>query len=304
MTSTLRRRGAACVIGLLSAVGASTGARAQATPRVDSASAGADSPSSYPTYSLGRDLAILGVGSGLLASTTLVSAEVRPVPSQGLDATELGWSVDRNVVGTFSSRADRLSDRTRNFAVVYPFVLAWATNPGERWAAMGRRSLVYGEAFMLAGGLTYLAKQTIGRARPFTYLTAAELSGHSGYDVTQSSAFESMPSGHAASAFVGAGLGITEYLLSRPRASGLERFGVGALGGALGSATATLRVEAGKHFPSDVLAGAGIGLATGVALPLLHRGDRSWPTPRAWLEGVGGLLTGALVGAVVVDASY
>lgn len=304
MTSRLRIRARTLVAALLFALPAPAAVQAQAAPRADSASAAALFPPAYPRYSLGRDLTILGFGGGLLASTALVSADIRTVPAQGLDASQLAWSLDRGVVGTFSARADLLSDRTRDAAAAYPFLLAWVSNPGARWSAVGRRSLVYAEAFMLTGGLTYVSKRMIGRARPFTYLTAAELAGHSGYDVTQSSAFESMPSGHAASAFAGAGLAITEHLLTRPGASGLERFGVAVLGGALGGATSTLRVEAGKHFPSDVLVGAGIGLTAGVALPLLHRGERPWPSRRHWLEAAGGVLTGALVGALVVDVAY
>ena len=75
-------------------------------------------------------------------------------------------------------------------------------------------------------------------------------------------------------------LATTEHLLTRPEASTRERLVVGFTGGALGAATAALRVEAGQHFPSDVLVGSAIGIATGVTLPLAHA-DGPGPTRRA-----------------------
>jgi membrane-associated phospholipid phosphatase len=44
-------------------------------------------------------------------------------------------------------------------------------------------------------------------------------------------------------------------------------------GGAVvaGAGMAFLRMFAGKHFPTDVLAGATVGAAVGLTVPLLHR---------------------------------
>ena len=59
--------------------------------------------------------------------------------------------------------------------------------------------------------------------------------------------------------------------------------------------TALCRVQAGQHFPSDVLVGSGIGVASGIAIPLLHRGDRSLPSRRALLETLGGTVLGSVL---------
>jgi len=93
---------------------------------------------------------------------------------------------------------------------------------------------------------------------------------------------------------------MTDYLLSRPDASWAERVGVGLVGGGLAGATSALRVTAGQHFPSDVIAGAGIGIVTGVAVPLLHRGGRPLPSSEALFEVLGGALVGTLIGVVAV----
>ena len=92
---------------------------------------------------------------------------------------------------------------------------------------------------------------------------------------------------------------MTEHLLLRPDASWVERVGIGFLGGTVASATSALRVESGQHFPTDVIAGAGIGIATGVAVPLLHRGALPMPSSNAWLQMIGGSLAGALTGVLL-----
>ena len=95
---------------------------------------------------------------------------------------------------------------------------------------------------------------------------------------------------------------MTEHLLYRPEASGLERVAIGFLGGALGTSTAALRVAAGQHFPTDVIVGSLIGAGTGVTVPLLHRGSQPMPSSRAWLQMWGGALGGSIVGILVGTA--
>ena len=163
----------------------------------------------------------------------------------------------------------------------------------------GSSTLVYAETFLVSQGITRLAKSTLGRARPYAYLPAISRPNEASYDVSRDRTFRSMPSGHSASAWTGAAFGLTEHLLRRPDASPLERVGVGFLGGALAGATSTLRVAAGQHFPSDVVVGAGIGILTGVTVPLLHRGGRPLPTSSAWLQAAGGVVAGTFFGVVV-----
>jgi len=74
--------------------------------------------------------------------------------------------------------------------------------------------------------------------------------------------------------------------------------------------TSTLRVSAGKHFPSDVLAGGAIGMASGVLVPMVHlyatpAGRRApHPSGRAWLQALGGMTAGIVTGILIVEASY
>jgi membrane-associated phospholipid phosphatase len=64
----------------------------------------------------------------------------------------------------------------------------------------------------------------------------------------------------------------------------------------LAGATSDLRVRAGKHFYSDVLAGAAIGAGVGVLVPALHLGGQARPLlPCEWIAIGTAPLAGALL---------
>jgi membrane-associated phospholipid phosphatase len=135
--------------------------------------------------------------------------------------------------------------------------------PETKLEAAARRSLVYAETFLASQGLTFLGKTGFGRPRPYAYEPSQQRD--IGPGPFPANTVRSMPSGHSSSAWAGAAIAITEHPFQRPEAGGLDRFGVGFVGGALAGSTSALRVTAGQHFPSDVIAGAGVGLASGIA---------------------------------------
>ena len=261
--------------------------------------------SGYPTWETATEVALTSVGAAAAASSFLIPIDVRDVPASGLDPAGIRLSMDRNIVGNASLSAASASDWTRNAAFLMPVTLAAFIGPeGERWPSVGRRTLIYGEAFLLSLGLTGLGKTAFSRPRPFAYLSDEERPADDYYDPTSSRAFVSMPSGHASSAWTAVGLGAAEFMLYEPAASGWARAAVGFVGGALGGSTAALRVHAGQHFPSDVIVGSLLGLGSGVTVPLLHRGDIAMPTTRAWLQTSSGMVVGAAVGVLLSGALY
>ena len=284
---------------LITALCLPTSALAQVTASRDSASTPAGL---HPDLHVWREAGLSVLGGGLLLSGYLAPITFRDVPAQGFDPVEIDWSLDRRVIGDHSPGVSVYSDWTRNAAIIFPLVLTATTSPRDaRWSGLGRTAVVHAETLLISQGLSLLGKKVLGRARPYAYLPATVRPNESSYDVSRERTFRSMPSGHSLSAWAGATMGMTEYLLSRPEASWLARAGVGFLGGALAGATSSLRVEAGQHFPSDVVAGAGLGIVVGVTIPLLHRGARSGPSSRAWLQMTGGALLGTLLGSVAVQ---
>lgn len=285
------------VLMLQVAVCLPTDARGQVVQGVDTLTL--QSTRGYPDLRKGREIILSAVGASLMATSFLVSVDFFEVPPQGLDPTGIRWTVDQDIVGNRSLAASGMSDWTRNVALVFPMALSLTmAQPGERWHGLSHSGLVYAEALLVSQGLTMVGKAAVGRARPFAYLPASDRPDDKRYDVTAERTFFSMPSGHASSAWMAATLGMTTHLLQRPEAGWIERAGIGFFGGALAGATSALRVEAGQHFPSDVLVGAGIGIVSGVAIPLLHRGERRVET-NALLQMIGGGVAGTLVGILL-----
>lgn len=276
--------------------------RAQTVARSDSASSVA-AVAAQPHLDGWREGGLSLVGSGLLLSGRFIDAPLRDVPTEGLDPLRISSSLDRGAVGELNTRASSVSDWTRNAALAFPFAVSLATSPdGARKSGLARTAVVHAETLLISGGLTQLGKKLLGRTRPYAYVSAPSRPDGTAYDVTQGRTFLSMPSGHASAAWAGTAMGLTEYMLNRPQAPWWERAAVGFSGGALAGVTSALRVEAGQHFPSDVLAGAGIGVVTGVTIPLLHRGDRRIPSPKSWLQMTGGVLVGTFLGTLVAES--
>jgi len=278
---------------------AQTAARSDSVPVVRSES----SPvAARPDLHGWREAGLSALGTGLLLSGHFTDVRYRAVPAAGYDPLRIDWSVDRGEVGDLSPGASTASNWTRNAAIAFPLAMSLATSPGgARTSGLARTAVVQGEAMLISGGLTMLGKKLLGRARPYAYVPALARPDGSSYDATQERTFVSMPSGHSATAWTGAAMGLTEYMLNRPVAPWWERAAVGFAGGALAGATSALRVEAGQHFPSDVLAGAGLGIAVGVTVPLLHRGDRRIPSPKSWLQMTGGVLVGSFLGTLAAE---
>jgi membrane-associated phospholipid phosphatase len=264
-----------------------------------------------PRYRWSVDAPLATAAAGFLIGGSQLSVSHQLVPPQGLDPSRIHWTIDRRVVGEVSERADSDSDYFLAGALVYPMVVAFASQPsGARLSGTLCRSLEYAEAYALAEGLNQVLKGSIDRPRPYTYLPAASRPDNPAYDVTADEAFRSIPSGHAAQAFTGAAFAVTDHLLTRPTASWRERVAISAVGGFLAGATATLRVEGGQHFPTDTFVGGLIGTASGVTVPLLHHyvtpdGRRApKPSRRAWWQAIGGFVGGVALGYVAGEALY
>lgn len=155
--------------------------------------------------------------------------------------------------------------------------------------------LIEAEALALTALLTTVMKFAVGRPRPYTSLTAADVGSRDREaledDLQSPDRSHSFPSGHTALAFAAATSLATTLTLDAPHTK-RARVTLGltwSLALLAAGTTAALRVVAGKHYPSDVIAGAALGSAIGVATPLAHtrwsargrhRASRSRSRPR------------------------
>lgn len=168
--------------------------------------------------------------------------------------TELDWSLARP-----------LSDAGLISMVLLPFgVSAFdAGLNGVPARNVAIDSLVIGQT--LSGTLlaTALLKVAVRRPRPFTYNPNFDKADRFAGDARLS-----FPSGHTSMAFAAAS--VTAVMLTK-RYPGQVGAGIGVAGAYVGAATVgLLRVLGGKHFITDVLAGAVLGTALGLAIPLAH----------------------------------
>jgi membrane-associated phospholipid phosphatase len=176
---------------------------------------------------------------------------------------------DRAALDMLSDTAGKWSDRTRDVCLALPLLAAASTLHDRSHESGGEMVTVlamYIESNFLIYALTSLAKGTFHRSRPYAYNTELTV------DVRrEQNASLSFWSGHAASAFNGTVFACTVFQSYHPDSPLVKP--VWALGLTAAMTTGFLRIRAGQHFPSDVLAGAAVGSFTGWLVPRLHRNE-------------------------------
>jgi membrane-associated phospholipid phosphatase len=238
-----------------------------------------------------KDAPVLAVGPAdgaiaLGAVAGVVALGFIPVAAHRWRKEPLGW--DESVRGTWSNTHARIADTTVATSLLMPVVFGALTTGSQHLEKL----VIYSETISLTLLLNGIVKYTVHRPRPYTYTEDAEQRAYT--QEQGGDAFLSYFSGHSASAFAAATAGSLLYGYgstdTRARAIlwGIEM--------SLASATGVERVRAGKHFVSDVVVGALVGSAMGIAVPKLHLRDSSKSSVsmlwQEWAAVGGGLVLG------------
>ena len=217
------------------------------------------------------DLGVTGFGFLLGGSATLFEEELSHAPCAGLcDRSEIALGLDRSVVGNHSVAARSWSDGLITGLTVAPLLLV-AVDHG--WQSGDARDALLTDAVLLAEtasvnlALNTAVKHAVGRKRPLTYDSSWTEADRSSADASLS-----FYSGHSATAFAMATATSRIFMIRHPDSDWVLPLWLGAE--ALAATTAVLRVEAGKHFWSDVAVGALVGSAVGYLVPELHLRER------------------------------
>lgn len=163
--------------------------------------------------------------------------------------------------------AARISDYLVWSLILYPVADAvWVGGYVHRDSIVSSQLLLMNiESFATTALAVQLGKVLIGRERPGRGPCYEDPTSEG----CKRQSTKSHPSGHTAMAFTGAALTCIHHSkLPLYGGGGADRIACGAAMGAA-AAVGLLRISSNRHFFSDVVAGAGVGLASGFLLPIL-----------------------------------
>jgi membrane-associated phospholipid phosphatase len=211
-------------------------------------------------------------------SVILAASVVWLLPqSMGRETVKPSCPCDRTVVRGFDSfalgRRSAAANTASNVAIttltVAPILLdALDVNlSGGSWSGYGLDLLVMLQALTVNGALNETMKLTVRRPRPLVYDPVAGSN-----DLTLPDNYLSFYSGHTSSTLAVTMSYATTFALRHPESP--ARYWIYGGAAVTGATMGLLRVLAGKHFPTDVLAGAAVGGAVGLVVPRLHARNR------------------------------
>jgi membrane-associated phospholipid phosphatase len=219
---------------------------------------------------------------GAVASSVAASI-IRPLGNHNLEEPILFDESVRDALrfDSLNARyaARDLSDVFLSMEVTWPFAVdalivaaGVRRSPDVAW----EMAVIDAEAIALTTAVHQITTLLVSRPRPYLQSCGDELSPDLN-DCVRNSGYRSFFSGHSATAFVGASL-ICAHRARHELFGRTADIVTCATAYAAAAATATLRVVGDVHNASDVITGALVGTAIGLAVPALHY--RSWDTSK------------------------
>ena len=230
--------------------------------------AGTSSAQAPYAFSPGRELAITLPGLAFQGASNLIKPDVEDLwlKAQATDRSEL-WAFDRPASFNWNTTAARTSDILLVAGIGGALTMALIDRPTAR---MGQPLAIMGETGLLTVGLTEMVKNVAHRARPYAYNPDVPDDVRMAAD-----AYTSFWSGHTAT--TAAMTFACAQLVQQSDASRIAKTITWSAAIAWPMAVGFYRVKAGKHFPTDVIAGYFIGAGIGLAVPYLHQTGRQNP---------------------------
>ncbi|HFA48205.1 MAG TPA: phosphatase PAP2 family protein [Bacteroidetes bacterium] len=187
-------------------------------------------------------------------------------------------SLDKNAIVSFDRRAAGHNSNTAHKASNYLFYGSAGLPLFFLADKKGRDNIhhiavLYGETIFITAGLTLLTKYSTRRTRPFVYNSDAD--NNKKFKTTAKGSFFS---GHAS--ITAANTFFTAKIFSDLYPDSKWKPAVWGLAAAIPAATGYLRVKAGKHFPTDVIAGYAVGASVGLLVPHFHLARKGGKTKK------------------------
>jgi len=212
-----------------------------------------------------REWLLLVSGSALEIGGLVAHNNVKPLTLDEISALKASDvnSFDRGAIRSY--RKATASDVLVGASIVLPLTLLADDQIRRDWKVVG---VMWGETLLLETGLNNLVKGLSRRTRPYVYDQQTPLSRKANPDA-RASFYSGHTSAAAAMSFF-TGRVFSDYLSDRK-----TRICLWSAAASYPVVVAILRVESGKHFPSDVIVGYVAGAAIGYVIPELHKAGRS-----------------------------
>jgi membrane-associated phospholipid phosphatase len=222
-----------------------------------------------PPYGLDPyvDIPLIGAGLGLQYHSGMALRETRatPIDLASLDRDDL-HPMDRWAAGFYSPFLSSTSGAIAFGNFLAPFALGGLElyRGQAGWGGMITDFILLEEALTISAAFVSYSKAFF-KLHPTPLVYGSEASEEAKMESRNVSSFFS---GHTTAAFTAAVFTGYTYGLKHPGSAAVPWVWGGSL--ATAAAVGGLRIAAGKHFPSDILAGAAVGSLFGYLVPRLH----------------------------------
>jgi membrane-associated phospholipid phosphatase len=222
-------------------------------------------------HDVATDATVVATSLVIIVSSEMGKGSLAPAMCRWCDDNLNG--LDRGARDAFKWENTRLAARISDgFGLIgAPLVnfgtLFVAGRDGGARSESGVDALLMLEAVGVSGVMNEVVKLTVGRERPFVHALPASEKSRVSHAADNNLSFYS---GHTSATMTMAAAGGTIATLRGYRLAPL----VWGTGVTISAITGFLRIASDKHYLTDVLAGAAIGAAVGILVPVIFHGRR------------------------------
>jgi len=218
-------------------------------------------------FSFKKEVPFIATSITALIGSVLIKNNNDSQPFTDYELTQLDRndvnSFDRSATYNYNPNAAEASDVLKFGVVIFPAL--FLVNKHTRKDIKGLALLTV-EVVSINWGITNSTKYLVNRTRPYVYNETTPTSVKKD-NQSRLSFFSGHVSHTAAVSFLFAKV-MTDY---NPDMSTKYKVGLWSVAALVPATTAYLRVRSGKHFPTDVMFGYGIGATIGWLIPHLHK---------------------------------
>ncbi len=222
-------------------------------------------PYTRPNWEWGA-VPLLAAGAYFADGTTDNVLGLTRVEIQALDPSAVNW-FDRYATRQFSKAWQTTSDVLLFASIAGAFATIGPSGGEDYWTGL----VMLFEVEAVTRIVTSVAKATVRRTRPYAHNVQLTVDQRLAKAEDEGDVNLSFFSGHSSAAFAAAVYASTYFQNVYPDSRWNTHMWIGTLAAATG--TAFGRMKAGKHYLSDVMVGAAVGVGIALAIPRLHRRD-------------------------------